>query len=89
MKLSMRYGKWLIALFVVVCIFYALGFYAVALGFRSENDNVRWYSVVIDSTLYSLIIHWTREGSIARQLTVHRSRWLCAGYELRCGVKEE
>ena len=89
MKLSPRSSKWLIAFLTVLCGLYAVGFYAVVLGFRSENDRIRWYSVVIDSSLYAPVVHWTREGSSARKLNLHRLRWLCAGYELRCRVEEK
>jgi hypothetical protein len=69
---------------------YLVGFFALGLGYRSENDNVRTTAAIIDGNVYWPLINIIKDTVPGvRSAVVMRFRVFCVGAEKRCRVIEE
>jgi hypothetical protein len=80
---SKRSGRRFVKLAIYLLVAYLVGFFALGLGYRSENDNVRLATANIYRPLIDLVKD-TVPG--IRSAVVLRFRIFCVGAEHRCRV---
>jgi hypothetical protein len=72
---------------VAILVAYCVGFYAVMLGVRSNDDKIREVALSVETYFYyPLLASTSNETSLIRRLYLHRVAMMCKGYEHRCRV---
>jgi hypothetical protein len=68
-------------------LLYCIGFYAVMLGVRSDDDQFREAALNVETHFYyPLLASSSHEKSLIRRLYLHRVTLMCKGHEHRCRV---
>jgi hypothetical protein len=70
-----------------ILVAYCVGFYAVMLGVRSDDDKIREVALSVETYFYyPLLASTSDDASLIRRLYLHRVAMMCKGYEHRCRV---
>jgi predicted secreted protein len=84
---SKRSGWRFAKLAIYLLVAYLVGFFVLGLGYRSENDNVRLATAIIDGNIYRPLIDLVKDTVPGiRSAVVLRFRIFCVGADHRCRV---